>query len=87
MLGEKTPIRTGRVDNLLGDQPEEYRVVYDQTVNLCSTRLVGPFDFALPRHYQNEANRRIAFEEWEELKTAAQQHKINVSNIEEVIPL
>jgi hypothetical protein len=34
--------------------------------------LVGPFDFAVPSHYQNESH-RIAFKEWEDLKSAAQQ--------------
>ncbi|KAI2503053.1 hypothetical protein MHU86_11401 [Fragilaria crotonensis] len=69
----------------LRDQPERYKV-YEQTIDLCENGLVGPFDFAVPKYYQNEAN-RIAFEEWEDLKTAAEQHNLDVSDIEEVIPL
>lgn len=65
--------------------PDKYQV-YTQTIDLCENALVGPFDFAVPKHYQREAN-RIAFEEWEELKTAAQQHNLDISDIEETIPL
>ena len=84
-LGPITPIRPGRVEAIVNDQPEKFRV-YEQTVDLCENGIVGPFDFAVPKHYQKEAN-RIAFEEWEELKTAAQQHNLDVSDIEEIIPL
>jgi hypothetical protein len=85
MFGKIVQIRPGKVDSILDDQPEKYRV-YEQTINLCESALVGPFDFAHPRHYQNEGN-RIAFEEWEELKSAAKHHDLDVSDIEEIIPL
>jgi hypothetical protein len=85
MLGEIVPVRPGRVTAILTDQQKKYRV-YEKTINLCESALVGPFDFAHPRHYQNESN-RIAFEEWEELKSAARHHDLDVSNIEEIIPL
>ena len=84
-LGPIVPVRPGRAEKTLLEQPHKYRV-YEQTVNLCENALVGPFDFAVPQHYQNEAH-RIAFEEWEELKAAAVQHNIDVSDIEEVVPL
>ena len=60
--------------------------VYQQHINLLKHALVGPFDFAVPRHYQQESN-RIAFEEWEELKSAAAEHNVDTSNIEDIIPL
>ena len=84
-MGQIIPIRPGRVDTLIKEQPTKYKV-FEQTLNLCEAGLVGPFDFAVPKHYQQEAN-RIAFEEWEELKAAAQQHGLDVSDIEEIIPL
>ena len=49
MLGEIIPVRPGRVDTLLTEQPEKYSV-YEHTVNLCEQGLVGPFEFAHPRH-------------------------------------
>ena len=85
MLGPIVPIRAGRVQTIIQEQPHKYKI-YEHSVNLCTNTLVGPFDFAVPKHYQNEAN-RIAFEEWEDLKTAAAQHNIDVSDIEEIIPL
>lgn len=70
---------------MLKEHPDKYQV-YTQTIDLCENALVGPFDFAIPKHYQQEAN-RIEFEEWGELKTAAQQHNLDVSIIKETIPL
>ena len=84
-MGQITPIRPGRADAVLKEQPTRYRA-YEQPINLLEHALVGPFDFAVPRHYQNESN-RIAFEEWEELKTAAITHNIDTTDIEEIIPL
>ncbi|KAI2508403.1 hypothetical protein MHU86_6077 [Fragilaria crotonensis] len=81
-LGEIVPIRPGKVTAILDDQPGKYRV-YEQTINLCEFALVGPFDFAHPRHYQNEGN-RIAFEEWEELKSAAKHHDLDRPTLEPV---
>jgi hypothetical protein len=66
-LGPIVPIRPGKVENILQQRSDKYRV-YQQTINLCEHALVGPFNFAEPRDYQQEAN-CIAFEEWEELKT------------------
>ena len=85
MLGPIVPIRPGRVDTILQQQPQKYKA-YDQTVNLLDNALVGPFDFAVPKHYQQESN-RIAFEEWEDLKTAAAEHDLDVTDIEEIVPL
>ncbi len=79
------PIRPGKVENILQQRSDKYRV-YQQTINLCEHALVGPFNFAEPRDYQQEAN-RIAFEEWEELKTTAPEHDVDISDIEEIIPL
>ena len=84
-LGPVVPIRPGRVDATLQQQPNKYKV-YEQTINLLEHALVGPFDFAVPRHYQNEPH-RIAFEEWEDLKSAAKQYNLDTTNIEEIIPL
>ena len=84
-LGPIVPIRPGRAEAILQEQANKYRV-YQQVINLLDDGLVGPFDFAIPNHYQQEAN-RIAFEEWEDLKSEAVRHALDVSNIEEVIPL
>ena len=72
MLGKIIPVRPGRVETVSREQSHRYKV-YEHTVDLLKDALVGPFDFAVPRHYQNESH-RIAFEEWEDLKSAAQQH-------------
>ena len=84
-LGPIVPIRPGRAETVLKEQPHKYRA-YEQHINLCDTALVGPFNFAVPNHYQQEGH-RIAFEEWEELKMAAEQHNLDVSDIEEIVPL
>ena len=84
-LGQIVPIRPGRADTVPAEQASKYRV-YQQVINLLDDGLVGPFDFAVPNHYQQEAN-RIAFEEWEDLKSEAAKHALHVSDIEEVIPL
>ena len=84
-LGPITPIRPGRVDTVLREQPHKYKI-YEHTVDLLKDALVGPFDFAIPKHYQDESH-RIAFEEWEDLKSAAQQYKLDTTNIEDIIPL
>ena len=85
MLGKIAPIRPGKVEKVLEDQAHKFRA-YEDTINLCENTLVGPFNFALPRDYQNEAN-RIEFEQWEDLKIAAADHGIDTSDIEEIIPL
>ena len=84
-LGPIVPIRPGRAETILKEQANKYRI-YQQVINLLDDGLVGPFDFAIPNHYQQEAN-RIAFEEWEDLKSEAAKHALDVSDIEEVIPL
>jgi len=84
-LGQITPIRPGKVETTLKEHPDKYQV-YTQTIDLCENAMVGPFDFAVPKHYQQESN-RIAFEDWEELKTAAKRHNVDVSDIEDTIPL
>jgi hypothetical protein len=49
--------------------------------------IVGPFDFAVPKHYDNKAH-RITFEEWEELTAKANNHhNIKAENINQIIPL
>ena len=85
MLGLIVPIRPGRVEQTITAQPDKYKV-FEQTVDLLEKALVGPFDFAVPKHYQNESN-RVAFEEWEDLKMAAKQHNLDVTDTEEIIPL
>jgi hypothetical protein len=84
-LGPIGPIRPGRAETILEEQANKYRV-YQQVINLLDNGLVGPFDFAIPNHYQQEAN-RIAFEKWEDLKSEAAKHALDVSDIVEVIPL
>jgi hypothetical protein len=85
MLGQIIPIRPGRADIVLKERPHKYKA-YEQDINLCDSALVGPFDFAVPKHYQQEGH-RIAFEEWEELKMAAARHNLDVSDIEETVPV
>jgi hypothetical protein len=85
MFGKIVQIRPGKVDRILQDQPERY-IAYKQTINLTEHALVGPFNFARPRDYQNESN-RIEFEQWEDLKIAATTHDMDTSDIEEIIPL
>ena len=84
-LGPIIPIRPGRVDQIIKEHPTRYGV-YQQRINLLENTLFGPFEFAVPRHYDNESN-RIAYEEWEELKTAAHENGIDTTDIEEIIPL
>ena len=84
-LGKIIPIRPGRVDRILQEQQNRL-AAYEQTVNLLDKALVGPFDFAIPRDYQNESN-RIEFERWEDLKIAATGHDMDTSDIEDIIPL
>jgi hypothetical protein len=84
-MGQIVSVRPGRAEATLRDRPDRYKA-YQETINLCQDALVGPFDFAVPKYYQNEAN-RIAFEEWEELKTAAQTIDLDVGDIEEIVPL
>ena len=60
-MGPIIQIRPGRVTTALAENPTKYRI-YEQRINLLEHALAGPFDFAFPRHYQNEAN-RIAFED------------------------
>ena len=80
-------IRPGRVNNILQHCSEKYRV-YQQTINVWEQALLGPFNFAEPRDYQeHKANRIVAFEEWEELKATAPEHDVDISDIEEIIPL
>ena len=78
-------IRPGKVDNVLKNQPHKYQA-YEREVNLIQHAIVGPFDFALPREYNQEAH-RITFEEWETLKARANQYQVDTSNIERTIPL
>ena len=84
-LGKIVPIRPGRVETTLNRYPHEYQP-YEQVVNLLECMLSGPFDYAVPEHYQNEAH-RIAFEDWEDMKTAAARDNLDVTDIEEIVPL
>ena len=84
-LGKIVPIRPGKVEYTLNSYPHRYKP-YEQVVNLLECTLTGPFDFAVPKHYQNEAH-RIAFEDWEDMKAAAAKENLDVTDIEEIIPL
>ena len=84
-MGQRIPIRPGKADTLLTTSPNHY-MPYEIELNLLQHGIVGPFDFAHPRDYNQEAN-RIAFEHWEELKDKAEQYHINTDNVEQIIPL
>ena len=85
MLGQIVPLRPGKVEAALDSQPKKYGV-YEQVIDLLECALTGPFDFAVPKHYQNESH-RIAFEDWEDMKAAAANEDLDVTDIEEIVPL
>lgn len=84
-LGPIIPIRPGRAKTLLDTRPERY-AAYEQPINLVTEAIIGPFDFAIPNQYNNEAN-RIAFEEWEEFIARAAEYNVDTSDIDTIIPL
>jgi hypothetical protein len=83
--GPIVPIRPGRANTLLQTQPDRY-TAYEQPINLITNAIVGPFDFAIPKFYNNEAN-RIAFEEWEELIRKAPEYHVDTTDVDSIIPL
>jgi hypothetical protein len=85
IIGPIIPIRPGQVETLLTTRPDRY-IAYELPVNLCTHAITGPFDFAVPKFYDQEAN-RVTFEDWEELKAKAPRHKIDVTDIDNIIPL
>jgi hypothetical protein len=78
-------VRPGKVDSLLETQPNKYHA-YERDVNLVHHAIVGPFDFALPRDYNQEAH-WVPFEDWETPKAGAEQYRVDTSNIERITPL
>lgn len=83
-MGKIIPIRPGRADKVINSQPQRYKA-YEQPINLAQHAIVGPFDFAIPQHYNQEAN-RIAFEHWEELKAKGPQYQVVIDDVETIIP-
>ena len=75
-------VRPDKVDKLLAKKPTT-QGWYQREENLASNGLIGPFNFA---HIDNKAH-RIDSKHWEALLILSLEHKVEASNINQIVPL
>ena len=83
-LGDIIMVRPGKVEKML-QQRHKY-MTRQVELNLDKHIMVGPFDYAIPNEYNNQAN-RIPDEVWIDLIEVGEQRGIDTADLNQVIPL
>lgn len=84
-MGPIAMVRPAKADGMLRDNARKY-VALEEEIDLDQHLLVGPFDFANPREYDNQAH-RIPDDCWIDLMHRATDRGINTNDVNQILPL
>ena len=77
-------VRPGKTERIL-QQRNKY-IAMEAQLNLDKHLIVGPFNFAIPKEYDDQPN-RVPDDVWIDLSSSAEARNISVTDLNDVEPL